>query len=115
MLSPLLPPPTPRVCSTSANDEEDDLSKADGEGEAEAETEAAPPLRRPETPAALGAGDASDTAGETESEAEVSCCCCHRSSGEQAATSDYILAEFYLSSSLKLAKLPLLRSSFCSL
>lgn len=76
--------PSPRT-STSANDEEDDLSKADGEGEAEAETEAAPPLRRPETPAALNAGDASDTAGETESEAEVSCCCCHRSSGEQAA------------------------------
>ncbi|KAH8369905.1 hypothetical protein KR093_001417 [Drosophila rubida] len=60
---------------TSAN-EDDDLSKADAEGEAEAEVEAeveaSPPQRRPETPAALAAGDASDAAdaGDTESEAE---------------------------------------------
>lgn len=64
------------------------MSKADGEGEAEADadSEAAPPMRRPETPAVLAAaaGDASDTAGDTESEAEVSCAALIRSGWDQA-------------------------------
>ncbi|XP_064543718.1 sodium/potassium/calcium exchanger 1 [Drosophila montana] len=57
---------------TSAIDD-DDLSKVDAEVKVAADANAALPLaqqRRPETPAAFASGNASDTAGDTESEAE---------------------------------------------
>ncbi|XP_032590622.1 uncharacterized protein LOC6559725 isoform X2 [Drosophila grimshawi] len=55
---------------TSVN-EDDDLSKPDPDVDVEVDPEAeVPQQRRPETPAAFATGDVSDTAGDTESEAE---------------------------------------------